>query len=63
MSTAALHHRLKRIERAVNPLKRESVQARICVTRAGESREDAIGRHRLEWGRVPVVMVPEKRAA
>lgn len=62
MSASALHRRLKLIERAVNPPKRDTLRARVCVTRADESREHAIGRHRLEWGRAPVVMVPEKRA-
>lgn len=63
MSANALHRRLSAIERAVNPPKRDTFQARICVRKTDESHEDAIGRHRAEYGRAPVVMVPEKRAA
>lgn len=61
MSTITLSRRLTIIERAVNPARRDTVQARICVIRAGESHEEALGRHRLEYGRAPVVMVSEKR--
>lgn len=61
MSTSALTRRLLFVERIINPAKRESFEARICIANTDESSEDAISRHRLEYGRTPVVVIQAKK--
>lgn len=56
-----LTNRLERVEQAARSLDPTSSAWRVCCRQPGESSEQAIQRHRGQYARGPVVIVPAKR--
>ncbi len=55
-----LTNRLERVERAARRIDPSSGAWRVCCRLPDESGDHAIARHRAQYGRGPVVVVPAK---
>lgn len=55
-----LTNRLEKVERAARCLDPSNNAWRLCCSMPGETNEQAIQRHCAQYGRRPLIVVPEK---